>query len=145
MLNLPGYLSHFPPFAEVYQLSIAEKIRIALLDVQYICQIHSKKWHARRINRTQLLLIFPVMILVEIAALAYRGLVTLWEGCICELESIDSGRAASRHDGQHSIEIVELLQDHHNFDGAREDCNPLFEVLSLDNRLFDPARELQLT
>lgn len=89
LLNFASDFRHFPSLAEVYQLSVAQKVWIALLDMQDVGEIHAEERHARRINRAQLLLILPVMILVELAAFAQHQLVTLLQRLVGELESMD--------------------------------------------------------
>ena len=57
LLYLAYNLRDFSPLAEVYQRALGQEVRIALLDVQYIGQVHAEEGHAGWIDRAQLLLV----------------------------------------------------------------------------------------
>jgi hypothetical protein len=133
LLNFSGDFRNFSSLAEVDELGVAEKIGISLLNVQDVGQVHAEEGHTRRIDRPQLLLILPVVILVVVAAFAECSFVSLWDGGVGEFEPVDGRRSARRNDGEDAIEVVELLEDHHDFDGAGEDGDAFLEVFRFDD------------
>jgi len=50
LLNLASDLCDFPSLAEIDKLRVAQKVGVALLNVQNVCQIHPEEWNAWRID-----------------------------------------------------------------------------------------------
>lgn len=61
---------------------------------------------------------------------------------VSQLEAKDGGRAHSGHNGEHAIEVIQLLHHHHDFDDPRHDRYALLNILSLDYGLFQPEGEI---
>ena len=59
------------------------------------------------------------------------------------IQPVDWGRVESTDHLQNSVEIVELLEDQHDLDDARENCNTLLNVLRLQDALLKPESELK--
>lgn len=55
---------------------------------------------------------------------------------------MDRGRAEGRRQGQHTAEVVQVLEDDHDLEDPVNDANSLLEIFGLDNQLFQVASQL---
>ena len=59
------------------------------------------------------------------------------------IQPVDWGRVEGADHLQHSVEIVQLLEDQHDLDDARQHCHTFLNVLRLQDALLQPESELK--
>uniref|UniRef100_A0A182T228 Secreted protein n=1 Tax=Anopheles maculatus TaxID=74869 RepID=A0A182T228_9DIPT len=106
-------LGHPSSLGEVDQLGVGQDVRIAFLDVQ------------------------------NFATLAQHLLMALRDVLERKLEPVYGCPLKGGHDRQHTVEVVQILQHHHNLDCAACHRDTLFKVFCLDYRFLDPPCKLQ--